>query len=114
MINFTASGSRKRDGQPVTIIGLGLSEGNITRLKEGLLLYVDGTEMGHPELDFTIVYGRTEAAIVKDLQAAGLRLDIDVHNANPCSRCLGSGKSDDGGPFPMPISCPACDGTGVG
>lgn len=67
MIKFLVDG---KNG--VKLIGLGLSEGNIKRLKAGDSVYIHLDELGFEGLDLTIIYGKTEKSIVDVLNAQGL------------------------------------------
>jgi hypothetical protein len=55
---------------------LGLSSGNLKRLKAGKPIKVNGTEMGM-DTDIVIFWGRTEKSMVRDLQKVGI-LDPDM------------------------------------
>jgi hypothetical protein len=54
------------------LVGLGLSEGNVKKLRAGqpILLHLD--ELGIEGIDVLIHYGETEDAIVKDFKDQGL------------------------------------------
>lgn len=66
MIKFTADNKNKEDG---TMIGLGLSEENIKRLKAGRTIIIQLKEMGLPTNDeILIFYGQTEAIMKKALE----------------------------------------------
>jgi hypothetical protein len=73
MIKFLAHGKK---GQ--TIIGLGLSEGNIQRMKQGDPIYFSLEELGIEGYDVTIVYGETEDAIKKDFKKHGVTFGKEV------------------------------------
>ncbi len=60
MIKFTGKSKANR-----TIIGFGLSDMNLQKLKQGQPIYFFGEEVGVPGTDFTILYGKTE----KDLES---------------------------------------------
>lgn len=66
MIKF--SSSRGKNG---FLIGFGLSEENIKRLKEGQPICVDMTEIGFSEGSALIFYGETEEAMALQSQEAG-------------------------------------------
>lgn len=64
MIKFTSSG---QDGR--TLVGLGLSAGNIQRLKEGKPIHVHFEELNLPyKIDLMIMYGETEQELTKELR----------------------------------------------
>jgi len=66
MIKFTAGGKGGR-----TLVGLGITEKNVERLKLGHPIHIMGIEMGLP-FDITIFYGKDEQTIAADLRRAGL------------------------------------------
>lgn len=68
-----------KDGPGQPIVLLGLSAGNVMRLKEGHPIRVKGSEVGGIPLDILITYGDTEMDIVRDLKDAGLRLPDVPH-----------------------------------
>lgn len=49
------------------LLGFGLSEENIKRLKEGKPILVNLDEMGIPNCQLAIFYGETEATMVQSL-----------------------------------------------
>jgi hypothetical protein len=55
-----------------TLVGLGITEGNLKKLKEGFPLVVNGEELQIGKIDFTIFYGKTERAIFDELQKGKL------------------------------------------
>jgi hypothetical protein len=61
MIKFGASGDKGR-----RLIGLGLSAGNVQRLKEGKPIHLHADEMGFVG-DIVIFYGETEDDMVRQL-----------------------------------------------
>lgn len=63
MVKFTAAGP---DGP---IIGLGISEGNVERLKAGQPILVDLKTMGFQEGSIMIFYGESNAAMFQELKA---------------------------------------------
>lgn len=67
MIKFIANG--KNGGQ---VIGFGLSEENVKRMKSGDPVYLHLDELGIEGIDVTIFYGQTEKTIVDDLRKQGL------------------------------------------
>ena len=73
MIKFLAHG---KNGQ--TIIGLGLSEGNIQRLKQGDPVYFSLEELGIEGYDVTIIYGETEEAIKDDFKKHGVTFGEEI------------------------------------
>lgn len=60
------------DGGNRKLIGLGLSEENIKRLRKGEPILVRGDEIGFSDMDITIFYGETEEVMYQDLKKAGL------------------------------------------
>jgi hypothetical protein len=64
MVKFTAGTENGR-----TLIGLGLSEGNIQRLKEGKPIHVHLEELNLPyKAEVMIWYGADEQALQKEIQ----------------------------------------------
>ena len=57
MVKFRADG----------LIGFGLSEANVKKLKEGSPISIDMDEMGFPGIKAMIFYGETEEKIQRDL-----------------------------------------------
>lgn len=57
------------NGRP--LVGFGLSEKNIERLKEGSPILFDAKELGI-DASVTIFYGETEEKMVKDFQKHGM------------------------------------------
>lgn len=55
MIKFTVDGEGGR-----TLVGLGMSEGNVERLKAGMPIFVNLAALGLPPIDIYIFYGETE------------------------------------------------------
>lgn len=49
------------------LIGFGLSEGNIKKLKKGQTIAIDMDEMGFPGIKALILYGNTEEDIQREL-----------------------------------------------
>ena len=49
------------------LIGLGLSECNLKKLKEGKPITVNMSEMGFPDMKIMIFYGETEEKMQQDL-----------------------------------------------
>jgi len=47
-----------------TMVGLGLSEGNLGRLREGKPIHIFGAEMGLP-VDIVIFWGETEEKLIE-------------------------------------------------
>lgn len=63
MIKFTAD----RAGR--TLIGLGISAGNVQRLKEGKPIHIHLEELNLPwKADIMIMYGETEQALADELE----------------------------------------------
>lgn len=69
MIKFTAS---KQNGE--TLIGLGLEEGNIERLKKGQPIVFHMSELGFEGMELMIMYGEDQDDIKAQLQKAGMLL----------------------------------------
>lgn len=67
MIKFV---STKPNG--TKLVGMGLSEENVKRLKEGKPISFNLDELGFEGLEGLIFYGETEESIVADLRAKGL------------------------------------------
>ena len=61
MVKFTAKGS---DGP---LIGFGLSRRNIELLKQGKPIKINLADMGLPSGTIMIFYGKTEAAMAKEM-----------------------------------------------
>lgn len=59
------SGTSK-DGKRKVVL-LGLSEGNLMRLREKKPIVIIGEEIGWPEQDIVICWGETEDALTKEL-----------------------------------------------
>lgn len=59
MIKFTSTGKK------TTLIGLGISEENVRRLKNAQPILVKGTELGFEWLEIIIFYGRDEQELTK-------------------------------------------------
>lgn len=58
-----------------SLILLGLSEGNLGRLREGKPILVKGTDLGiEGGLEIAIMYGATEDDIILELQRSGIDL----------------------------------------
>jgi hypothetical protein len=60
MVKFKATGDRN-------LIGLGLSEENVKRLKEGMPIFIEKEKLEIP-FDILIFYGKTEKDIENDLK----------------------------------------------
>lgn len=56
-----------------TIVGLGLEEGNIERLKDGKPIYFPLKELGIEGVEIMIMYGETQEAIRDELRKSGLK-----------------------------------------
>lgn len=63
MIKFTSTSKNK------TLIGLGISEGNVRMLKEAQPILVNGAELGFDWLEILIFYGRNEDELKKTVEA---------------------------------------------
>lgn len=61
-------------------LGLGISDENVRRLKRGEPIYVNLNEMGI-EAELMIMYGRTEAEIVKELKPF-IGKETTIHGTN--------------------------------
>lgn len=66
------------------LIGIGLEEGNITRLKAGQPLVINGTEMGL-DYDILVHYGKDHAALIKEMtKIADLKeTEVSEHKDEP-------------------------------
>jgi hypothetical protein len=73
MIKFLVNG---RNG--AQLVGLGLSQGNIDRLKDGKPIYIHLDELGIEGIDVLIHYGETEDSIIADFKKEGLIPDDKV------------------------------------
>lgn len=62
------------------IVGLGLSEGNIQKLKSGQPVYLHLDELGIEGIDVLIHYGKTEEAIITEFQEKGLMPNDEVQD----------------------------------
>lgn len=61
MIKFISHrGARK-------LLGIGLSQGNVDRLKKKQPVWITGEEVGISNLDIMIMYGETEQSIADEL-----------------------------------------------
>lgn len=69
MIKFR---STKPDGSQ--LIGLGLSDGNIEKLKAGQPIVFDFGELGIEGFEGLIMYGKTEEDIITELDLHGVKL----------------------------------------
>lgn len=63
--------SMQGNGRP--LIGLGIEEGNVNRLKAGQPIMVDGRSLGI-DVDIAIHYGATINDLIEQLRAAGVQL----------------------------------------
>ena len=61
-----------------SLVGLGLSEENIQRLKEGQPILIHGEEIGLPEIKIAIMYGKTEQTLYEDLKKSGVTINHSV------------------------------------
>ncbi len=80
MIKAIATG---KDGRQVLF--LGLSDLNVTRLKEGLPIHMHGEEIG-AKMDVVIVYGATEDAIRRELLGDLIGPDTDVRDSRSAKK----------------------------
>jgi hypothetical protein len=63
MVKFTAKyGDR-------TLIGFGISDANVAKLREGKPIHIHGEEVGVPNQDFLILWGETEESMREELAA---------------------------------------------
>jgi hypothetical protein len=63
----------KAQGNGRTLVGLGITDENIKRLRQGMPIIVRLADVGVPGgIEVTIFWGETETAIRKDLQKHGL------------------------------------------
>lgn len=72
MLKFTINGKDR------TMVGLGLSDENIERLKKGDPIFFKGEEVGFEGVDFLIMHGATEAKIKDDLKKY-FKIDKEVN-----------------------------------
>lgn len=63
LIKFTSTGKDK------TLIGLGISEENVRRLKEAQPILIRGGDLGFDWLEILIFYGRDREELVKTVKA---------------------------------------------
>jgi len=64
MIKFTATRENGR-----TMVGLGISEGNVERLRQGKPIHLHLEELNLPyKIDLMIMYGETEQALADSLK----------------------------------------------
>lgn len=66
-----------KTGLGLPLLILGLSGENVTRLAAGEPIRVSAqhmAELGRPQMEIVIHYGRTEGAILDDLEAHGVKL----------------------------------------
>ena len=68
MLKLSGVGQRK-DGRSFQLIVLGLSHENLKRLKQDKPIIVRGEEVGLPEAEILIFSGRTEAAMMRELES---------------------------------------------
>lgn len=64
------------------LIGIGLSEGNLQRLKEGMPILVnseDFEKLSGVEAYLLILYGKTEEEMVKEMYEAGIKMPGGLH-----------------------------------
>jgi hypothetical protein len=73
MIKFITRG---KNGQ--SIVGLGLSEGNVERLKKNDPMYFSLDALGIEGVDIMIVYGETEESIIADFKRHGVTFGKEV------------------------------------
>jgi hypothetical protein len=66
MVKFSATGD---DGK--TLLGFGLSRGNIERLVAGQPIRVRGKDIHRPDLEVMIFFGETEADMEQELRNLG-------------------------------------------
>lgn len=66
--------ARGRTGQGNDLVYLGLTGENVTRLAADEPITFNLSELGLPAVQVVIVYGKTENAIVEQLEAHGVKL----------------------------------------
>jgi len=72
LIKFTTMGDRS------TLIGLGITEENVRRLKEGDPIFIKGKELGFDWLEIIIFYGQDEDRLTKMIkELASIDVFID-------------------------------------
>ena len=64
------------------LVGLGLSEMNLQKLREGRPILIRGPTVGLPEIDIAIHYGATEHALYQELASQGIDLPGQDWNAD--------------------------------
>lgn len=62
MIKFTANLDDNKK-----LIGIGLSHGNLKRLKDGKSIKINGPDIGLPDMEILIFSGSTEASMAEQL-----------------------------------------------
>jgi len=70
LIKFTSIGEKS------TLVGLGISEENVKRLKEGMPIFIKGKDLGFDWLEIVIFYGRDEDELVKTVRDATLSVNM--------------------------------------
>lgn len=58
-----------------TLLIFGISEENIARLRRGEPVFVDGRDVGQPDICVTIFAGKTEETMMMDLKSRGFFLE---------------------------------------
>ena len=71
MIKFRGTG---RDGR--TAIGLGITDRNIEKLREGNPIHIFGEELGMPGFEILLMTGTDEQAITTELRESGLEFEV--------------------------------------
>jgi hypothetical protein len=74
MIKFSA----KSESGGKDLIGIGLSEANIQRLKGGSPIIFEGTEVGLPGHSFLIYVGPTEKEMYHDLKSGQIKIGSEI------------------------------------
>lgn len=80
MIRWSATGLGGRK-----VIGLGIEEGNIERLKDGKPILVTGEALGFAG-DIFITYGEDKAALLKQFRDAGIELPTVIETNLGCKQ----------------------------
>ena len=65
MLKMTLRAETK--GKPVRLVVLGLSHGNLDRLRQGHPITVDGGEVGLPGVELLIFSGETEQSMAREV-----------------------------------------------
>tara|TARA_Y100000310_G_C20698531_1_gene827509 strand:+ start:6008 stop:6274 length:267 start_codon:yes stop_codon:yes gene_type:complete len=88
MIKFTAKGTDKTTGEPIQLVGLGITKGNVKRMKKGDPIRVPMKALGlNSDITLFIFYGETEQRLKADLKefigpSTTVIDDTDIGNRN--------------------------------